>query len=483
MKKLEADIIVISAGTAGLAAALTAAENGAKVLVFEKLGHSGGTANMANGLFAVESKLQRLKQITITREQAYKIHMDFTHWRVNGRLVKAYIDKSADTIDWLEKMGVEFWDIGSHGWGNNHTWHITKGSSVSSGPGTMKTMMKILTERSKALGVQFFFKTPVIKILKENERIIGIEAKDNSNEIIRADAKAVIIATGGYGGHTVNPLGLVGDGIRMAKELGAAVVEKDRPLSKRPRGHQVQPGSPVYACFEQPNLIVNLSGERFINEEQIECIFFRNAISRQKNGIAFSIFDEDTRDYYENHGFDRCRFSIPSFSAPTSAKGFYADLKEIMRHDSNSLFVADSIEELAEKTGIKSDALRENIEEYNQACLTGRDEALGKDNRYLRPVTRPKFYALKIKTDLSSDGPDAFSVTQDGWEGIKINHKTEVLNEEHEVIPGLYAVGIDAACNVYSDTYPNVLPGNNCGFAVNSGRIAGEYASKFVRGI
>jgi len=108
MQQLKADIIIVSAGTAGLTAAVTAAEGGASVIAFEKANHTGGTAIRGNGPFGVESRLQKLRQYTLTKEDAFKIYMDFTQWTVNARLVKAFIDKSADTLDWLEKWGGVF---------------------------------------------------------------------------------------------------------------------------------------------------------------------------------------------------------------------------------------------------------------------------------------------------------------------------------------------------------------------------------------
>ena len=199
MKQLKADAVIIGSGTAGMAAVVAAAEGGASVIAVERAGRTGGTANMASGLFAVESRLQRLKQLPLTREEAFKTYMNFTHWRVNARLVKAFIDKSADTIDWLEKMGVEFSNLSSHGIGNNPTQHTVKGPENSSKQvGRAATMMKILTERAKELGVQFLLKTTVKKILKEGGRVAGVTAGDKSGEDIQVKARAVIIATGGF---------------------------------------------------------------------------------------------------------------------------------------------------------------------------------------------------------------------------------------------------------------------------------------------
>lgn len=133
---MDADLVIIAAGTAGLAAAVAAAEAGAAVIVFEKLDRTGGTAVMGSGIFAVESRLQRVKHMTFTREEAFQLYMDFTHWRVNARLVSAFINKSASTVDWLEKMGVEFLDVTSHGLGNKHTQHTVKGPDMGPGSGS-----------------------------------------------------------------------------------------------------------------------------------------------------------------------------------------------------------------------------------------------------------------------------------------------------------------------------------------------------------
>ena len=108
MRKTDADIGVIAAGPAGLAAAVAAAEHHASVVVFEKSGVTGGCGNMAMGPFGVESTLQKKQIIGLTKDEAFKMHMDFNHWIPDARLVRAFIDKSGDTIDWLEEMGVKF---------------------------------------------------------------------------------------------------------------------------------------------------------------------------------------------------------------------------------------------------------------------------------------------------------------------------------------------------------------------------------------
>ncbi|MFA5308938.1 MAG: FAD-dependent oxidoreductase [Dehalococcoidales bacterium] len=483
MKQLETDIAVVAAGTAGLAAAIAAVERGAKVIAFEKASTTGGTGNMAMGPFAVESRMQRVRQIGLTREEAFKIFMEFTHGKADARLISTYINKSADTIDWLEGMGVKFADIQSHNTGFNYTWHIVMTSTGGWGVGSAANMMKILTEKAQEKGVQLYLQTPVKKILKEGGRVTGVAAEDRNGEEIRVKAKAVIIATGGIGDSpqlikkytgyelgkdlfSTRVPGLAGDGIRMAWEAGAAPTDIIMHLNY---------GLPDVADYieaavtlQQPNLMVNLQGERFINEDFLSTSpFGGNIITRQKDKCAFMILDENIKKGYEETGLDYLGPAITSIKF----EHFDEQIKQAIDHGYKNIFVADSLEELAAKTGIKKDALLRTIDEYNHACETGRDEVFYKDARHLRPIKQPRFYAAKL-----------FSSAYGSLGGIKINYKTEVINKEQEAIPGLYAAGADAN-TIYSDTYLFYLPGNTFGFAVNSGRMAGENAADYVNSI
>jgi fumarate reductase flavoprotein subunit len=104
-EKLEADVVVLGAGGAGLAAAVTAANKGAKVIVIEKRPIPGGATLFAGGTFAIESPVQKRLKVPETKDDVFKIVMQHSHWTLNARIVRAWIDKSGDTIDWLEKKG------------------------------------------------------------------------------------------------------------------------------------------------------------------------------------------------------------------------------------------------------------------------------------------------------------------------------------------------------------------------------------------
>jgi len=492
MQRLETDIVVVAAGTAGLSAAVAAGEKGARVIIFEKAATTGGTGNLGMGPLAVESRLQKIKNINLTREEAFKIFMEYTHWRVDARLVSEYIRKSASTIDWLEEMGVEFVDAIAYVKGSHFTHHIVKGKSGRPGPRASATIMKAMTERAYELGVKIYLRTPVKKILKEGGRIVGVIAEGENEETIEAKAKAVIIATGGFGDNpewikkytgyewgkdifSFRIPGLVGDGIRMAWEVGAGAEGMNMELtcsmpsrSLKETQRAILSGAVVaMSAFNQPNLFVNLFGERFINEEfGGNPTFLGNAVARQPKRCAFKIFDEETVKYYEQSGFDWL-----SIMTPNAKVEHLAAQLEQATEDNEHIFIANSLEELASKTGINLDGLKKTLDEYNKACKIGRDEIFHKSARFLRPIKQPKFFAGRF-----------FPTAYGSLGGIKINWKTEVVTQDQEVIPGLYAAGVDA-CSIYADSYVFILPGNTMGFALNGGRMAGENAAEYIKSI
>jgi fumarate reductase flavoprotein subunit len=480
MIKMETDVIVVAAGVSGLAAAISAAQQGAKVIAFEKGSTTGGTGNMGMGPFGVESRLQRLKQHGPTRDEAFKIFMDYTHWRVDAQLVRAYIDKAATTIDWLEKLGVEFVEAATYFPGGAFTWHIIKPASGQPGPMAAATMMKILTERAKELGVQILLQSPVKKILRQGDKVVGVMAEDKSGEPIQASAKAVIVATGGFGdnpdmikkycgfewGKDLSSFripGMAGDGIRMAWEAGAAPTEMNMEVIYMMPG-EFNPA--LGEVFRQPHLMVNLLGERFMNEAIMpNTTFTGNAIARQKNRTAYLIFDENIKNRMETVGLDELSIVFPF----TKAESFDALLKAHLDKGFKEIVMADSIEELAVKTGIDAEGLKRTVEEYNGYCEKGFDPVFNKKHELLRPIKAPKFYAGRFL-------PGAYG----SLGGIKINRRTEVLTKDWKQIPGLYAAGTDA-CTIYGDSYVFVLPGNTMGFALNTGRIAGENAVEYMK--
>lgn len=471
---LYADVVVIGSGASGLTAALTAAEGGAQVIVFEKRGVPGGTTNFAEGIFAAESKYQRAKNIAITKNEAFNYIMEYSHWRADARLVRAFVDKAPETIEWLEKQGVEFIEPAANYPGGYMTWHIVKGRGSA--------LVKTLLARAQEKGVKVYLNTPAKKILTDEKgKIVGVMAQSrNDGQNIQVNTKAVIIATGGYAnnkemlakytnfGDDVVPVGNIektGDGIQMAWAVGAAERGVDVLQLYRPGIPGETPESHLNAPARQPYLWINSRGERFCNEGIIfSWPFAGNALANQPGRIMYVIFDENTKKYMMEKGIDvGVGVMVPVATKLTRLES------ELQRGLAKGyVFMADSIAELATKIAVNPAKLQETIDEYNRMCDQREDTLFGKNAKYLQPVRQPKFYAMKcLPHILGTLG------------GIKINHRTEVLNKKLEVIPGLYAVGNDAG-GMYGDSYDVVMAGGTFGFAVNSGRIAGKNALKYI---
>lgn len=490
MKKMEADVIVVAAGLSGMAAACAAGEAGVKTLVFEKANTTGGAANMAMGPLGVGSRIQRESMVSITPGEAFRKHMFFTHYKVDARLVRDFYFKSGDTIDWLESMGVEFAGVqrafsapeATRAYSEGEfTWHVVKpeGGGIP-GPRAATAMMKKMTEYAKEQGVEFCLETPVKKLIKEDGAVVGVIAVDAQGEEIEARAPSVIIATGGFGanpemikeytgfeyGKTINNFavpGMVGDGLKMAWEVGAAktpiIMEIMYQLPDNMNHFYIE------GAFRQPCLWVNRNGQRFMPEDQIaNTTFTGNALATQPGKIGFSIFDAKLLKRYKKKG--------PDIISHVHPHDLYDHFEEQWERDLAAgyepICQADTIEELAEKAGIDVEGLKAQVEEYNEMCEAGYDEVFEKDRHYMEPIAKAPFYCCRQTVGAYGS-----------LGGIKINHKMEVLDEDAKVIPGLYAVGTDA-CSIYGDTYPFTLPGNTMGFCVNSGRIAGENAAAKV---
>jgi fumarate reductase flavoprotein subunit len=475
---LNTEVAVIGSGVSGLAAALTSAEGGAKVTVFEKQRSLGGTSNFFNGIFATESDMQRARFITYRRDEAFKNIMEYSHWRANPRLVRAIVNESAATITWLQREGVEFIDAINNLLDAPRTYHVVKGGG--------EAVVKALVMRNKEKEVNIVLATPVNKILRTGDSVDGILVEENGEET-RVNAGVVIIASGGYANNkewikkyagfdldvNILPVGNVdktGDGIRMAWEVGAdkeglGVLELFRV---GPTGPEFAMKSPIEYAVVQPDLWVDDRGERFCDES---IGFYEtsvgNASARQKGGDTYSIFDSSTVRRLMEDGIDKSHGL--DFPPGSRVLELARDLARALENNSGEVFQAGSIRELADKIKVDPARLQATVDEYNGFCEKGHDDLFAKPPKYLRPIEGPNFYAVRARTIfLGTLG------------GIKINEKTEVMDKKEKAIPGLYAVGFDAG-GMYGDSYCiRDASGLSSGFAINSGRIAGRNALKYL---
>jgi len=476
----KADVAVVGSGATGLAAAVTLAEGGAKVVVFEKQRSLGGTSNFFQGTFAVESEMQRERYVDYTRDECFKQTMDYSHWMANPRVVRAIINESAETISWLQEQGVVFTDAAINMPESPLTYHIIKGKG--------EAVVKALVDQAKAKGVTILPGTPVVSLLKEDGKISGVVVEADGEEVEVA-AKVVVIASGGFAnnkewikkytgfelGTEITPVGntgKTGDGIRMAWEAGAAEegIETIEMFRVGPVGDEFAMGCNLEQATAQPDLWVTAKGERFCDET----ITFwdtpvGNAQSRyKKDGYTFSIFDDSSIQRWMERGLDK-GVGV-EFPPGYKLTNLHKEIQAAIDNGSAEVLAADSLEDLAAQIEVDPGVLGATVEEYNGYCAQGWDELFAKDRRYLRPLVGPRFYAVRART--------VFLGTMGG---IRVNGKMEVVDKKDGVIPGLYTGGFDAG-GMYGDSYPiKSSSGLASSFALNSGRIAGKSALRYLR--
>jgi fumarate reductase flavoprotein subunit len=468
----QADVVVIGSGASGLCAALTLSFGGASVLVFEQEPEPGGMTNYAEGMFAVGSRLQKKHKVGLTVEEAFNVHMEETHWLANARLVRTFMERSGETIDWLEDLGAEFIGLFNISPFTPRVWHQMVGFGKEG-------LIKPLFEKAQAQeNIRILFETPVKGLLMEGGRAAGVVAEDKDGNTVRADARAVIVASGGYqdnqewvdkycqSGFTrpVVPANQVGAPIQMAWDVGAEPYDLGvmQTIVLVPEEELT---SQLLTAGFQPRLWVNQLGERFCNESI--CWKFPmagNALARQPNATAWCIFDDDTRVHMKEKGV---LYVLGEFyDILKNLPDIDEELARGMRE--GKVFKGDTLEELAAQIDIDLKTFQETVDEYNSCAESNRDRIFYKDRVYLQPIKTPAFYAVKLALA-------AFMTNG----GIRINHRTEVLTKEREVIPGLYAAGCSAG-GLLGDTYEVSTTGGSLSFAVNSGRMAGEAALQYL---
>lgn len=498
MKKIEADIIIIAGGMSGISAAAAAAEKGVSVIVFEKSGTLGGTANMGMGFFGVESHIQKRElNNDLTVEKAFKLFMEYIHWRADARLIRKLFGQSASTVKWIEDMGVEFLGAFKYFKESEATWHIPKmPGSNKPAERASSLIVKALSDRCKELEVEFHFNTSAKKIIREDGVVIGVMAEDADGNEILAECDAVIVCSGGFGDNpdmikenlgydhgkdlfSFRIPGLAGEGMQMVWDIGGGKSPFNIEMTYESPG--MTGGYLVDAIMHQPNLMVNLDGRRFINEEIMQNTpYTGNAINLQRERVGIVIVTDEIIESYRDTGLDYTSFHKGGHSTIDGWKETFDSFLKGNGHDElqaanlgqlvglkggeKFFFSSDSLEGLAGQIGIDKESFLKTVEEYNHACDITGDFFFYKDRRYMKPLRGKTYYAMKF-----------YPAGYGSLGGIKVNDKLEVVTQEGDKISGLYSAGTDC-CNIFGDSYCFYLPGSTMGFAINSGRMAGYNA-------
>lgn len=467
---MEADLVVIGGGAAGMPAAVQAAEKGASVVLLEKNAFVGGGANAAEGLFGVESRWQRGKSIGLTREEMFKYTMDYSHFKADPVLTHNYYWGSAENLEWLASHGMKFDPIAMTP-KDAPTWHVVGeyGGQIHGA-----AYIKCLYDAAVKAGVKVMTSTPAKELIEEKGRIVGVKAQDKDGNTVTIRSKATIIATGGFGNSKEKirdwlgldpeifkasvPLNKTGDGIEMAWKVGAEHTSMTLMMHTGVEGKGIEFPGALYCMSWQPfNLWVNSQGKRFVDEtEAFSFPNAGNAIAAQHGHTAWAIWDNHSVDYVQSAGIDNgIGVIVPVLDKLPKLRD---EMKAALAAGNATFVSAKNLNELAKKIGVPADNLKSTVKEYNGFAKTGFDLAMQKSRKYLRPIDGDTYYAIKIFP---------FHYTSLG--GIRIDADFHVLDKNEQPIPGLYAAGVDVG-NLYGDTYGVWTSGHAFGWSAYSGR-------------
>ena len=221
-------------------------------------------------------------------------------------------------------------------------------------------------------------------------------------------------------------------------------------------------------CLEPTMIWVNSKGERFTDEATaINHFESVNALLQQPEKICYSLFDEKVKNLID----DKIKKKVLNFrgllnrAKPDDPPDLNTEL--IQESTKGRIKISDSLEEIAYWIGVEPTVLKSTINDYNSFCLKGYDEHFLKDSEHLIPLSYPPYYAMIC-----------YPVFLTTIGGITTNHRMEVLDNQQNPIKGLYSAGNDVG-GWQPSTYNALLSGSTFGFALNSGRIAGENAAAY----
>ena len=504
---LDTEVLVVGCGTGGWIAAMTAAEEGAKVLVVEK---AETPTKIKEDIGAIDSKLQlesfeQFPEFKIDKTEAMLEIVRYASGYADSDLIKVWEDNSGELVDWLTNIleGTGHWFMQFEGGVGNldHPDH-TKAFATGHSPHPTEDkpadvdLNSDMTEFVTSRGGEIRCKTSLVKLEQDADgKVTGIIAQDmDDNHYIRINAsKGVIMATGGYASNgdmmlalqpqtmkmKINvPMGSKSDGAGIKAMLWAGaemdpchasmMFNRCSCLPTETAGYKTN--GKWYWFGEQPFLKVNLNGQRFCNESG-PYEFMLHSMYMQPNHTYVDIFDSNCKQYAEQFDEVGCCRLFPFPNGAISNRPFDVCWKDMTEGENSHLALgylqkADTIEELAEKLNIPADNLAETVARYNVLCAKGVDEDYGKPAHRMTPVDTAPYYGIRT---------GAWHLTT--LDGCRINTDMQVIREDGTPIEGLYATG-DCTGGFFANNYPNLFTGLACGLTMTFGRRAAKIDAK-----
>ena len=492
---VDADVVVVGAGGAGMTAAITAAAEGKSVVILESQSMVGGNSVRATGgmnagktVYQDENEFGESAGVEKTLKTAAEKYADnetitalaktvSEQWAayqanptgyfdsvelmeldtmIGGKgindpeLVETLCANSADAIDWLDEHGITLHDVSSFGGASVKRIHRpvnAEGKTVSVG----SYMIPLLQENCEKAGVQILLNTTANEILTDaNGAAVGIKATGSTGETVTVNAKAVVLTTGGFGANldmvveykpelkgfmTTNAAGAQGQGIEMATAIGAGTVDMDQ-IQIHPTVEANTAALITEGLRGDGAVLINAEGKRFIDEVGTRDVVSAAEIA-QTGSYSWLVVDQAMVD------------------ASSVIQGYIKKGYTV---------TGATYEELGKAMGVDAAAFAETMEKWNGYVEAKNDPDFGRTS-FANPLNTAPYYAVKVTAGVHHT-----------MGGLKINANTEVLNEKGEVIPGLFAAG-EVTGGVHG---ANRLGGNAVADFTVFGRIAGAAASDYA---
>ena len=492
---VDADVVVVGAGGAGMTAAITAAGEGKSVVILESQSMVGGNSVRATGgmnagktVYQDENEFGESAGVEKTLKTAAEKYADnetitalaktvSEQWAayqanptgyfdsvelmeldtmIGGKgindpeLVETLCANSADAIDWLDEHGITLHNVSSFGGASVKRIHRpvnAEGKTVSVG----SYMIPLLQENCEKAGVKMMLDTTATEILTDaNGAAAGIKATGSTGETVTVNAKAVVLTTGGFGANldmvvkykpelkgfmTTNAAGIQGQGIEMAEAIGAATVDMDQ-IQIHPTVEANTAALITEGLRGDGAVLINAEGKRFIDEVGTRDVVSAAEIA-QTGSYSWLVVDQAMVD------------------ASSVIQGYIKKGYTV---------TGATYEELGKAMGVDAAAFAETMEKWNGYVEAKNDPDFGRTS-FANPLNTAPYYAVKVTAGVHHT-----------MGGLKINANTEVLNEKGEVIPGLFAAG-EVTGGVHG---ANRLGGNAVADFTVFGRIAGAAASDYA---
>ncbi|MEY8561588.1 FAD-binding protein [Eggerthellaceae bacterium 3-80] len=480
-EEITVDLAIVGSGGSGTMAALTALEGGKTVAIIEKCGKIGGLSACASSFLCVGSDLQIEAEQIYDIDEQYNYQMNFAHWKTNGPLVRNVLESSAGVVNKLSSLyqqtdceGFEGVNIGR--------------PCVRQRKGTDK-IQALYDTFIIPQGGQLMLETAAESLIVEDGVVCGVNAVRQDTTTVTVHAKAVHVATGGFGGNKsmlkeicgssnfyLNGVSRnTGDGIQMCREVGGHLDPEIIPeFSEYCGNDKIDIFSGYLKYLNQPGfLAVNPAGERFINEQMFMSSILENAGPALASvGYAYLVFTQGDVDAMVKDGIlgvlsdeNLHRLTLNEQQYSRVNHPGYPTLNEELENaiNHNQAWKADTLAGLGDAIGLDSAVFGKTIEEYLASIASGQDVRQGKDPAMLHSLSDGPFYALRIT-------PTIFGTL----DGIKVSGNCQALDDEGRIIKGLYCGGQDSGGYFVSPYYSDAA-GHSCGYAWISGYIAAKH--------